>query len=35
MPGHVVDAIGMRVDLARKHVELQAQVRGQHEFESD
>lgn len=35
MPGHVVDAIGMRADLARMHVELQAQVRGQHEFESD
>ncbi len=34
MPGHVVDAIGMRVDLARMHLELQNQVRGQHEFES-
>ncbi len=34
-PGHVVDAIGMRADLARNHVELQAQVRGRHVFESD
>jgi len=35
MPGHVVDAIGMRADLARSHVQLQAQVRGQHEFSND
>ena len=35
MPGHVVDAIGMRVDLARSHIELKAQVRGQHEFASN